>query len=77
MIDLHVHLDGSIRETTLKELYKGKLPNVTFYPNMGITKALESFATMLSVMQTTDNIARITHELCEDLELLGTKRSEI
>ena len=77
MIDLHCHLDGSIRQTTLKELYQGELPKITFYPNMGITKALESFRATLSVMQTTDNIARITHELCEDLELMGTKRSEI
>ena len=77
MIDLHCHLDGSIRETTLKELYKDTLPKITFYPNMGITKALESFRITLSVMQTLDNITRITHELCEDLELMGTKRSEI
>ena len=77
MIDLHCHLDGSIRETTLKEIYQAELPNISFYPNMGIENALKSFKITLSVMQTTDNIARSTHELCEDLELMGTKRSEI
>ena len=43
MIDLHVHLDGSIRQQTLEELFEGDLPDVKFYPNMGIQKALASF----------------------------------
>ena len=67
MIDLHVHLDGSIRSTTLEELFEGKLPNVKFYPNMGIQMALASFRTTLSVMQELDRITRITEELCFDL----------
>lgn len=77
MIDLHVHLDGSIRKTTLKELFEGVVPDVSFYPNMGIQKALASFRTTLSVMQELDRITRITHELCVDLTELGTSRAEI
>ena len=67
MIDLHVHLDGSIRHKTLEELFEGDLPDVRFYPNMGIQKALASFRTTLSVMQELDRITRITTELCTDL----------
>ena len=77
MIDLHVHLDGSIRSTTLEELFEGKLPNVKFYPNMGIQKALASFRTTLSVMQELDRITRITEELCFDLTKFGTSTAEI
>ena len=77
MIDLHVHLDGSIRHKTLEELYEGDLPDVKFYTNMGIQKALASFRTTLSVMQELDRITRITTELCIDLSELGTKRAEI
>ena len=77
MIDLHVHLDGSIRSTTLEELFEGKLPDVKFYPNMGIQKALASFRTTLSVMQELDRITRITEELCFDLTKYGTSTAEI
>ena len=77
MIDLHVHLDGSIRSTTLEELFEGKLPNVKFYPNMGIQMALASFRTTLSVMQELDRITRITEELCFDLTKFGTSTAEI
>ena len=77
MIDLHVHLDGSIRQSTLEDLFEGDLPDVKFYPNMGIQKALASFRTTLSVMQELDRITRITKELCTDLSELGTKGAEI
>jgi adenosine deaminase len=77
MIELHCHLDGSIRESTLLELYGDSLPDIYFYPGMGLDKALSSFSTTLSVMQSLENLERISFELCEDLKADGVTKGEI
>lgn len=77
--DLHVHLDGSIRITTLIELakkHKVKLPAET---EEGLQKVvsvgddcesleeyLKAFDITLSVMQTEDALSRTAYELAED-----------
>jgi len=77
--DLHCHLDGSLRVSTLIELAKTRdvsLPTtndeelrdwITRGARKGSLAAyLESFDLTLSVMQEREDIARIATELCED-----------
>ena len=83
MIDLHCHLDGSLRIETLAEMTGDERElidikkDISFYPNMGIQRALSCFKTTLSVMQTPDRVERITRELCEDVRKFGHSYTEI
>lgn len=76
--DLHVHLDGSLRISTLIELAKAgkiKLPSYTesglrekvfkdFYKDL--PDYLAGFAYTCAVMQNAENIERIAYELAQD-----------
>lgn len=77
--DLHVHLDGSLRLTTLLELAEQQgvqLPadnpedlakQVMVQENcVSLEEYLRPFAITLSVMQTREALTRIAYELCED-----------
>ena len=83
MFELHCHLDGSLRIETLAELTGDERElieikkDISFYPNMGIQKALSCFKTTLSIMQTPDRVERITRELCVDLGKFGHTYTEI
>lgn len=72
-IELHVHLDGSVRIDTIQEL--SGLPIDTVKENMQVQKGCTSlidylgmFGLPLKYMQTKDNLTRITKEVIEDLE---------
>jgi adenosine deaminase len=67
---LHIHLDGSVRIKTAKELLHKKVKT-----NMVIDKNIDSLATYLtkfeipiSIMQTEENLIRVSKELAEDLK---------
>lgn len=83
MVELHCHLDGSIRIQTLAELLQDNRAyidiknDISFYPNMGLKKALSCFKTTLSVLQTPDRVERATRELCEDVKSFGHSYTEI
>ena len=83
MVELHCHLDGSLRIETLAELTQDSREfieikkDISFYPNMGIRRALSCFKTTLSVMQTPDRVERITRELCDDVREFGHSYTEI
>ncbi|TVP73519.1 MAG: adenosine deaminase [Gemmatimonadales bacterium] len=76
--ELHVHLDGSLRPTTMLELAESagvSMPasrprELAEWMRADDTPDLESylarFATTLSVMQTAESLERITRELVED-----------
>lgn len=76
--DLHVHLDGSLRLSTILELaeqYKVKLPShdpdklfalIDADNASSLTEYLRAFDITLSVMQTEDALYRTAFELCED-----------
>lgn len=80
-IELHVHLDGSVRETTVQELlgtdkdiHKDVCVSATCQDlNMYLTK----FSLPLEVMQTEENLKRIGEELALDLQADGVMYAEV
>ncbi len=77
-VELHVHLDGSLRLKTFLELAK-RLPGEQRFPRSvdlraavapGATGSLEeylrAFAYTIAVMQSADALERVAFELCED-----------
>lgn len=79
--DLHRHLDGSLRLSTVKEL-AGELSidvpeELYFKPHMDLDKALSYFSFTLSLLQNTKNIKRVASEICEDAKADGVDHLEI
>ena len=72
-VELHLHLDGSVRESTIAELLNKKLEDikdklhVNDY-NSSLTEYLTKFDMPIKVMQTKENLKRIARELGEDLK---------
>ncbi len=77
-LDLHVHLDGSLRLDTLKEL-AACLPEERRFPDdldleqavippmrCSLEEYLKSFEYTLEVLQDSDSLERAALELCED-----------
>lgn len=70
-IELHVHLDGSVRIDTVNELLKINNANekmVAPEKCIDLNDYLTKFELPIQVMQTKANIERISSELVEDLE---------
>lgn len=78
-VELHVHLDGSLRLKTIKEL-ASTLPEETAFPKrFGFKKAvtppqrctlpeyLKAFDVTIAVLQTAAALERAAYELCEDV----------
>ena len=81
-VELHLHLDGSVRESTVAELLgvnekdiENKL-HVNDY-NSNLTEYLTKFDMPIKVMQTKENLSRIARELGEDLEKDGIIYAEV
>jgi len=70
LADLHRHLDGSLREATLRELAAQagvEVPReLRFVPNMGLGEALACFRTTVAALQRADALRRVAAEACED-----------
>jgi adenosine deaminase len=79
--DLHRHLDGSLRETTLRELAADlgiEVPtHLRFSPGMGLAAALRSFDLTLAVLQTPAAVRRVADEICADAAREGVATLEI
>jgi len=79
--DLHRHLDGSLRESTLREFAEhdgSSVPDdLPFTPDMGLSDALARFGFTLSLLQTPDRVRRVAAEMCEDAAANGVSTLEI
>lgn len=81
LADLHRHLDGSLRPSTVADL-ASRLgltvpPDLPFSPGMGLDAALARFAFTLSLLQTPDAVKRVAREMCEDAAAEGVTTLEI
>ena len=81
LADLHRHLDGSLRESTLRDLAEGLGVDVPaefrFRPGMGLAAALRCFELSLAVLQTPDAVRRVAGECCEDAAREGVTTLEL
>jgi len=81
LADLHRHLDGSLRATTLRALAREIGVDVPrgfgFHTGMGIQAALDCFRTTLSVLQRPDAVRRVAAEICADAAVEGVATLEI
>jgi adenosine deaminase len=81
-IELHVHLDGSVRISTLAELSglsleEAQLSSVASMYCKDLNEYLTKFNLPISVMQTRENLIRISAELAEDLKNDGVIYAEV
>lgn len=79
--DLHRHLDGSLREATIRAFADADgvavPPDLPFTPNMGLGDALARFGFTLSLLQSPDRVRQIAAEMCEDAAKNGVSTLEI
>jgi len=87
--DLHVHLDGSLRETTLVELARaqGAWPGddsdgeyarrLRFRDGMTLGACLERFGATVALLQSAAALSRAASELVEDSHLDGARHVEV
>lgn len=70
-IELHLHLDGSVRVNTVEELLNKKNLNdkmIVNKENNSLTDYLTKFDLPIQIMQTKENLIRVSKELVEDLD---------
>jgi adenosine deaminase len=81
LVDLHRHLDGSLRPATVADLAARAglaVPaDLAFTPGMGLSAALSRFAFTLSLLQAPDAVRRVAAEMCEDAAAEGVTTLEI
>lgn len=81
LADLHRHLDGSLRPSTVLELADERgirVPDsLAFYPGMGLHEALGRFAFTLSLLQSPATVCRVAAEICADAAAHGVTTLEL
>lgn len=81
LTDVHRHLDGSMRWTTLRDLARRTGQTVPeglrFTPGMGLHEALARFQFTLSCLQTAEAVHRVADEMCVDAAAEGVECLEI
>lgn len=78
MNELHLHIDGSLRPSTLKELRPDiDVVNFGFHKGMGLQKALSMFKVTVEAINSPIILERITREICEDLREDGVEMGEL
>ena len=81
LADLHRHLDGSLRETTLRELAGARgiaVPEpLAFHAGMGLSAALARFHVTVAVLQDAAALRRVADEACQDAARAGVTTLEL
>ncbi len=77
LAELHLHLDGSLRMSTVRELAKSVPDDLLFHAGMGLNDALSRFAFTLSLLQEPAAVRRVASEICEDAAKDGVGALEI
>ncbi|MCO4763651.1 MAG: adenosine deaminase family protein [Myxococcales bacterium] len=81
LVDLHRHLDGSLRRSTVDtfaaDLGLDVPVQLPFTPHMGLHAALSRFAFTCSLLQTTGALAQVASEMCEDAQTEGISTLEV
>ena len=77
LAELHLHLDGSLRMSTVRELAPSVPDDLLFHAGMGLEEALSRFAFTLSLLQQPAAVRRVASEICEDATQDGVSRLEI
>jgi len=88
-VELHVHLDGSMRLKTIKNL-AATLPEETAFPKRfnfkkavtppqrcSLPEYLQTFDVTVAVLQTAEGLERAAFELCEDVSLENVMYLEV
>ena len=79
--EIHLHLDGSLRPSTVRELASDLTLDVPrdlpFHAGMGLAEALSRFAFTLSLLQQPGAVRRVAREMCEDAAGMGVTTLEI
>lgn len=81
-VELHLHLDGSIRVSTVSELLNLDIDLVSNKmmcnkDTKSLTDYLTKFDLPISILQSSDNLTRVTVELLEDLKKENVIYAEI
>jgi adenosine deaminase len=81
LADLHRHLDGSLRRSTVDEL-AGRIgvpvpEPLCFQPGMGLRAALDRFAFTLALLREPGAVRRVASEMCEDAAAEGVTTLEV
>jgi adenosine deaminase len=70
--DLHRHLDGSLRRSTVEELaaqFGYAIPKkLIFFTGMGLEQALAQFEFTLALLKYPQQVERVAREICEDAQ---------
>jgi adenosine deaminase len=81
LADLHRHLDGSLRPSTVAELAAARglpVPNdLAFHAGMGLDAALAKFRFTLALLEDPAAVTRVASEMCEDAAADGVTSLEI
>ena len=78
MNELHLHIDGSIRKSTLKEWCPDlHVHSFGFKRGMTLQDCLSCFTTTVGALNSPARMERAVSEICEDQKELGVHRTEL
>lgn len=81
LVELHRHLDGSLRRDTVVDLARTvgvEVPaTLGFFPGMGLNEALSQFHFTVQLLQTRAALTRVADEMCADAVAEGITTLEV